>query len=106
MLILTPPWIETGTESDRRKVKKSIKKEKSLFLNNKNMFFFPAVSVTAQPLYSTLSLILFLHFILPKSSLKALWYHHAVISYIEGIATIFGTGLRFLCKIYTFYGKF
>jgi len=40
-----------------------------------------------------------------ETPLKALWYHHASIQLIEGIATILIIYLGKFCKIYIFYVK-
>jgi len=52
-----------------------------------------------------LSLILFLHFKLLSSPLKALWYHHAVVYPVEGTAIILTISSALFCKISIFYGK-
>ncbi|MBU7044928.1 MAG: hypothetical protein HXS54_00710 [Theionarchaea archaeon] len=42
---------------------------------------------------------------MPESHLKALWYHHAVVWLVEGIATIFAVPKPLFCKTYIFFGK-
>jgi hypothetical protein len=61
--------------------------------------------VPAHPLHSTLSLILFLHFILLEAPLKGLWYHHAVVFSIEVIATIMPRSNADSRKVYRKNGK-